>query len=151
MSLAGRWALFALVGHLALVSAGLVGCQEPVQTETAMFEHAEVHYRMGNYDEAIRGYQSFLSKHPVSPLAPIVERRLRNIHREVSAVLGRSSALRPVYHGSRIRQSPPPPDDDDLVGPLPSPSPHPAPNVQPGAALKPPGDLTSPQRPKSQP
>lgn len=79
----------------------LTGCQSSRPTETALFEQAEVHYRLGNYDAALSGYQAFLRTYPLSPLASTAEMRLRNIRREVSSVMGRQGMPRPVYHGSR--------------------------------------------------
>lgn len=78
----------------------LAGCESSRPTETALFEEAEVHYRLGNYDGALSGYQAFLRTYPLSPLAETAEMRLRNIKREVSSVMGRQGMPRPVYHGS---------------------------------------------------
>ncbi|RAL25264.1 hypothetical protein DL240_03365 [Lujinxingia litoralis] len=83
----------------------LGACKDPEATETELFEAAEVHYRDGNYGEALSGYQGFLKRYPTSPLAPTVEMRLRNIHREVGSVMERQGSPSPVYHGSRGDQS----------------------------------------------
>ncbi|TXD33061.1 hypothetical protein FRC96_16220 [Lujinxingia vulgaris] len=83
----------------------MMACSEPEATETELFEAAEVHYRGGNYGEALSGYEAFLKRYPASPLAPTVEMRLRNIHREVSSVMERQGSPSPVYHGSRGDQS----------------------------------------------
>lgn len=83
----------------------LSACAEPEATETELFEAAEVHYRGGNYGEALSGYDAFLKRYPASPLAPTVEMRLRNIHREVTSVMERQGSPSPVYHGSRGDQS----------------------------------------------
>ncbi len=77
----------------------LTGCESSRPTETALFEEAEVHYRLGNYDGALSGYQAFLRTYPLSPLAETAEMRLRNIKREVSSVMGRQGMPRPLYHG----------------------------------------------------
>lgn len=69
-----------------------------------MFEAAELHYRDGNYGEALIGYQDFLRRYPASPLTDTAEMRVRNIRREVSSLMERSGSPRPVYHGSRSDQ-----------------------------------------------
>lgn len=82
-----------------------MACEDMVQTETAMFESAELHYRLGNYDEAITGYQAFLRQYPTSPLTKTVDMRMRTIHREVASILDRPGMPRPVYHGSGLKES----------------------------------------------
>ncbi len=76
-----------------------MACEVPTQTETASFEEAERHYRVGNYESALDGYQSFLRLFPESPLADVAELRIRTIRREVSSVMGRNDTPRPVYVG----------------------------------------------------
>lgn len=70
-----------------------------------MFEKAELQYRLGNYDDAVSGYQAFLRQYPTSPLTRTVEMRIRTIHREVASVLDRPGMPRPVYHGSSLKES----------------------------------------------
>ncbi len=84
----------------ALLAAILIvwGCDGPSMAETDQFEAAEVHYRAGNYERALDGYQDFLRHYPKSPLADVAEQRIRTINREVSSMLGRSDMPRPVYH-----------------------------------------------------
>lgn len=65
--------------------------------ETDQFEAAEKHYRAGDYEEALTGYQTFLRHYPRSPLSDVAEQRIRTINREVSSMLGRSDMPRPVY------------------------------------------------------
>jgi len=77
--------------------AGVVETTFREETETDLFEEAEVHYRAGEYEEALLGYQSFLKLYPESPLADVAETRVRDIHREVSSVMDRSGAPRPVF------------------------------------------------------
>lgn len=98
------WAVLLLV-------AVTLGCEDSRAAETELFEAAEVDYQNGNYSDALSGYQEFLNRYPQSPLAPIVETRLRNIHREVSSVMGSSDSPRPSYHGLNAEQSPQPPSD----------------------------------------
>lgn len=92
--------LVFVVVMLVSTAPFLTGCESSRPTETALFEEAEVHYRLGNYDGALSGYQAFLRTYPLSPLAETAEMRLRNIKREVSSVMGRQGMPRPVYHGS---------------------------------------------------
>ncbi len=89
-----------------------VGCEDRQPTETAMFESAEVDFRHGNYEDAMEGYQAFLEQYPTSPLAPTVEMRLRNIHREVSSVMEDTGTPTPTYHGSDRQQREAGPDSD---------------------------------------
>lgn len=77
----------------------LAGCDDAQETETSMFEAAEIHYRQGNYTEALSGYHEFLQRFPASPLTNTAELRMRNIHREVSSMMERPGSPRPVYHG----------------------------------------------------
>lgn len=80
----------------ALWCACLVGCDETYEEETLLFERAEQRYASGDYDGAVERYERFLDLHPLSPLAPIAEQRLRNIEREIDAVMGRRGAPAPV-------------------------------------------------------
>lgn len=82
----------------ALMWCCVAACDGPQKAETAAFEEAEVHYRAGDYDQALEGYQSFLRLYPESPLADVAEMRIHTIRREVKSMLGRSEMLRPVYH-----------------------------------------------------
>lgn len=75
-------------------------CEDPRQTQTEAFEAAEAHYRNGEYDAALDGYQAFLEAYPESPLAETAELRIRGIHREVRSVLMRKDMPRPRYVGS---------------------------------------------------
>jgi len=90
--------LRTIVAIAALLWCFVAACDGPRQAETAAFEEAEVHYRAGDYDRALEGYQSFLRLYPESPLADVAEMRIRTIRREVKSMLGRSEMLRPVYH-----------------------------------------------------
>jgi hypothetical protein len=96
-----RWCRLLVAIALCLLWA----CETPQQTETAMFERAEQHYRLGNYDDAIKGYQAFLQQYPTSPLARTAQMRVRSIHREVASVLDRQGMPRPIYHGSTFKES----------------------------------------------
>ena len=88
-----------------LFFAFALGCQDPEITETTHFEAAEHHYRQGDFEAALTGYEDFLRRYPGSPLAETAEMRLRNIRREVSSVMERPGSPRPIYHGSRPDQS----------------------------------------------
>lgn len=101
------WAWLAI---LLIVTSILAGCEDRRDTETSAFEAAEVHYRHGNYGEALDGYQAFIKRYPQSPLASTVEMRIRSIHREVESVMTDRHALRPSYHGSQRVQSDSTPD-----------------------------------------
>jgi outer membrane protein assembly factor BamD (BamD/ComL family) len=79
---------------------GVVACEDPQQTQTQAFEYAEAHYRAGDYDAALDGYQAFLEAYPQSPLAETAELRIRCIHREVRSVLMRKDMPRPRYVGA---------------------------------------------------
>jgi hypothetical protein len=84
---------------VALVAMA-AGCEDSQQTQTEAFEKAEAHYRTGEYDAALEGYQAFLDSYPTSPLAKTAELRIRSIHREVRSVLMRKDLPRPQYVGS---------------------------------------------------
>lgn len=75
----------------------LVACTPPEKTETVLYESAEVHYRRGDYQRALDGYESFLKLYPESPLADVAQMRIRGIKREVTSVLGRSDIPRPKW------------------------------------------------------
>jgi hypothetical protein len=81
-------------------------CEDPRQTQTQAFEKAEAHYRTGEYDAALDGYQAFLEAYPTSPLAETAELRIRSIHREVRSVLMRKDMPRPRYIGGTGKESP---------------------------------------------
>lgn len=74
-------------------------CEDPQHTQTQAFEYAEAHYRNGDYDAALDGYQAFLKAYPDSPLAETAELRIRCIHREVRAVMMKKDSPRPMYMG----------------------------------------------------
>ncbi len=75
-------------------------CEDPQHTQTQAFQYAEAHYRDGDYDAALDGYQAFLDAYPDSPLAKTAELRIRCIHREVRAVMMQKDTPRPRYVGS---------------------------------------------------
>ena len=77
-----------------------LGCDGPEITQTQAFERAEAHYRNGEYDAALDGYQAFLEAYPESPLTETVELRIRCINREVRSVMMRKEMPRPTYVGS---------------------------------------------------
>lgn len=91
-----------ILRHLAAATlfagcaGGLVGCDETYEEETVLFERAEQRYAAGDYDGAVERYERFLEIHPLSPLAPIAEQRLRNVEREIDAVMGRRGAPAPI-------------------------------------------------------
>lgn len=78
-------------------------CEDPQQTQTQAFEYAEEHYRGGQYDAALDGYQAFLDSYPTSPLAATAEMRIRGIHREVRSVMMEKNVPRPRYVGRQIK------------------------------------------------
>lgn len=84
---------------------GVAACEAPQQTQTEAFEYAEAHYRAGEYDAALDGYQAFLDTYPKSPLAETAELRIRCIHREVRSVLMRKDMPRPRYVGAAKKKS----------------------------------------------
>lgn len=84
---------------MVLLGAG-TACEDPQRTQTQAFEYAEAHYRNGDYDAALDGYQAFLKAYPTSPLAETAELRIRCIHHEVRAVLMRKDTPRPRYVGN---------------------------------------------------
>lgn len=81
----------------ALLGLVLAACEPPGKTETVLYEEAEVHYRAGDYQRALDGYESFLKLYPESPLADVARIRIRSINREVNAVLGRSDIPKPKW------------------------------------------------------
>lgn len=89
--------ILSLFIALVLAVAVLASCQEPTPPQTDLFEQAEVLLHRGDYDGATRYYRAFLDRHPNSPLAPVAEQRLRNIDRELEAVMGRRSTPAPIY------------------------------------------------------
>lgn len=95
-----------IAGVLILVFTlfSAVACDGPRTTETQAFETAEAHYKGGDYEVALAGYESFLKLYPTSPLAGVARTRIRNIRREVDSMLGRSEGLRPVYHKPGVHQ-----------------------------------------------
>ena len=92
----------AFCGVLMLTSA----CEDPQQTQTQAFEYAEEHYRGGQYDAALDGYQAFLDSYPTSPLAATAEMRIRGIHREVRSVMMEKNVPRPRYVGKLKKAKP---------------------------------------------
>lgn len=76
-----------------------IGCEGPEVTQTQAFEGAEAHYRSGEYDAALDGYQAFLEAYPDSPLTETVELRIRGINREIRSVMMRKDMPRPKYVG----------------------------------------------------
>ncbi len=100
-SLLGQILRVVLLTSLAVTLSFGLACEGTQKTETSMFESAEVDYRLGNYDNALSGYQAFLRRYPSSPLAPTAQMRVRSIHREVSSMMERPGTPRPVYHGFR--------------------------------------------------
>ncbi len=80
-----------------MVLVGFVGCQEPSSPPTDLFQRAEEFLQRGDYDGASEDYEAFLERYPNSPLAPIAEQRLRNIDRELEAIMGRRSTPAPIY------------------------------------------------------
>ena len=94
-------------------------CAPPEKTETAFFKEAETHYRSGDYEGALDGYESFLRLFPESPLAEMAELRIRTIRREVSSVLGRTDIPRPTYRGGTSEglgaQTPATPTDSEDI------------------------------------
>src|SRR5690554_4648556 len=91
-----------LCGALMITSA----CEDPQQTQTQAFEYAEEHYRGGQYDAALDGYQAFLESYPTSPLAATAEMRIRGIHREVRSVMMEKNVPRPQYVGKTKKAKP---------------------------------------------
>ncbi len=89
----------------AWVLGANTACEDPQQTQTQAFEYAEAHYRSGEYDAALDGYQAFLEAYPKSPLAETAELRIRCIHREVRSVLMRKDMPRPRYVGASDNES----------------------------------------------
>jgi hypothetical protein len=87
----------ALALLLVLSALGPVACHDPLPPPAQAFEDAEARLREGDYDGATRLYQTFLASHPHSPLAPIARQRLRNIDRELEAVMGRRATPAPIY------------------------------------------------------
>lgn len=106
-----RLALFLTLA-IVVTALGPVGCQEPAPPQTDLFELAEEHLQRGDYDGATRNYEAFLERYPHSPLAPIAEQRLRNIDRELEAVMGRRSTPAPIY----IRPAEPEEEDTESAG-----------------------------------
>lgn len=82
---------------IAVIAIVVVGCHEPQPPPTDEFERAETLLHAGDYDGAAGLYTDFLDRHPSSPLAPIARQRLRNIDRELEAVMGRRSTPAPIY------------------------------------------------------
>ena len=93
-----------VIAFVFLLTA-LMGCEDPQRTQTQAFEYAESHYRSGEYDAALDGYQAFLEAYPKSPLAETAELRIRCIHREVRSVLMRKDMPRPHYVGASNNKS----------------------------------------------
>lgn len=90
-------------------SLWLAACEDPKAPPATQFERAEELLRAGDYDGATRLYEEFIDDHPHSPLAPIARLRLRNIDRELEAVMGRRATPAPIY----VRPDVPAPDADD--------------------------------------
>jgi hypothetical protein len=87
-----------LLGAAGLVVAlSLAACEEPQPPPVTQFERAEELLRAGDYDGATRLYEAFLADHPRSPLARVARQRLRNIDRELEAVMGRRATPAPIY------------------------------------------------------
>lgn len=82
-----------------------LGCEGPEITQTQAFERAEAHYRNGEYDAALDGYQAFLEAYPDSPLTETVELRIRCINREIRSVMMRKDMPRPKYVGGTSEHS----------------------------------------------
>jgi hypothetical protein len=91
----------------------VVGCEGPEITQTQAFERAEAHYRNGEYDAALDGYQAFLEAYPESPLTETVELRIRCINREIRSVMMRKDMPRPKYVGATSGGSGPDDGDSD--------------------------------------
>lgn len=92
-----------------------IGCEGPEITQTQAFERAEAHYRNGEYDAALDGYQAFLEAYPDSPLTETVELRIRCINREIRSVMMRKDMPRPKYVGGAAgKPARPEPDDTTL-------------------------------------
>jgi hypothetical protein len=89
------WLLGSII--LALWMTLAVACHEPATPEPVLFERAETRLRRGDYEGATMDYQEFLQRFPNSPLASIARQRLRNIDRELEAVMGRRSSPAPIY------------------------------------------------------
>lgn len=110
----GRGALGRLARQFWLVLVAIIclntGCEAPELTQTQAFEYAEEHYRDGQYDAALDGYQAFLNSYPTSPLAATVEMRIRTIHREVRSVMMKKDVPRPRYLGDAKKHPAPDPD-----------------------------------------
>lgn len=92
-----RLSRLAYVAVLGAFVGLVVACTPPEKTETVLYESAEVHYRRGDYQRALDGYESFLKLYPESPLADVAQMRIRGIKREVTSVLGRSDIPRPKW------------------------------------------------------
>jgi len=89
-----------LLGRFLVMAVAVVGsssCHEPTTPPTELFQRAEELLQLGDYDGASSNYEAFLERFPNSPLAPIAEQRLRNIDRELEAVMGRRSTPAPIY------------------------------------------------------
>lgn len=111
----GRWVAGLLCAAILFAASG---CEDSQHTQTRAFEAAEEHYRDGEYDAALDGYQAFLEAYPTSPLAETAELRIRSIHREVRSVLMRKDMPRPRYVGTEQHEDRPdartaPPTTDD--------------------------------------
>jgi outer membrane protein assembly factor BamD (BamD/ComL family) len=98
--LAGFAPVYKILSAILLVALfASTGCEDLQRTQTQAFEYAEKHYRGGQYDAALDGYQAFLESYPTSPLAATAEMRIRCIHREVRSVMMQKNVPRPRYVG----------------------------------------------------
>lgn len=77
----------------------IVGCSDRPEPRSTLFDRAEKHYRLGDYDAALREYQAFLERFPNSPLSPTARRRLRALRFEVETVLSADHSYLPSYTG----------------------------------------------------
>ena len=89
---------------MLVCAALLTGCEGPEVTHTEAFERAESHYRAGEYDAALDGYQAFLEAYPESPLTETAKLRIRSINREVRSVMVRKNMPKPDYVGTESDQ-----------------------------------------------
>lgn len=80
----------------ALVS-GLMACEPDEAADIELFKRAEALLAEGDYDRATQAYELFITEIPNGPLTRIAEQRLRNIDRELEAVMGRRSSPAPIY------------------------------------------------------